>query len=180
MKYYYYRPDSDRFNAIGLKPEDRNLISIRTVYARILPTWKPIEVVEFDDNPGVEGDFPSLTNYNQLPVMSHKAWQALEPVIGSCCEPLPLRHPSGSSLYLVHFTESTDALDVEKSELKRYTDGGIMRVVRYALKSETIRGRHAVKLPKESGGEVLVDEEFRKAVEANKLLGLEFKEVSMV
>ena len=44
----------------------------------------------FEDNPETEGDFPSLSNYNMIPVASQRAWETLRPLIGNCCEALPI------------------------------------------------------------------------------------------
>lgn len=180
MRYYVYRPDANRFNGIGLKTEDRDVIKVRNIDAPVLETWTPVVVHGFDDNPGKEGDFPSLSNFNEIPVMSERAWDALHPLISYCCEALPIIHPTGKPYFIIHVMETIDGLDADRSEVKRYTDGGIMRVVRYSFKPEMLKGKHIFKLPLESGGELIVDDDFRRAVEANGLKGLQFKELPMV
>jgi len=127
-----------------------------------------------------QGDFPSLGNYNMLPVMSQRAWEALRPLIGHCCEALPIIHPSGRPYYIIHVMNTIDALDEDRSEVKRFSDDGIMRVVRYALKSDLLEDQHIFKLPHESGGDLLVDDEFRRVVEENGLQGLIFKPIPLV
>lgn len=75
-----------------------------------------------------------------------------------------------------------DALDVEVSEVSR-TDEKIpliQRVYRYELHEEKFVGHPLFKLPFESGSEMIVDDEFRKVVETNRLRGLKFKELPRV
>ena len=40
-----------------------------------------------------------------------------------------------------------------------------------------LSGKHIFKLPRESGAELIVDEDFRRAVEGNGLKGLQFREL---
>ena len=62
MRHYVFLPNSDQFNAIGLEPADRNIIEVRNLDTSTLGTWTPVIVHGFEDNPGEEGDFPSLTD----------------------------------------------------------------------------------------------------------------------
>jgi hypothetical protein len=156
------------------------VIKVRNINAPVLDTWTPVVAHVFEDNPGTDGDFPSLSNYNELPVMSERAWVALRPLIGYCCEALPIIHPAGKPYFIVHVMETIDGLDANRSEVKHFTDGGIMRIVRYSFKPEMLQDKHIFKLPRESGGELVVDDDFRRAVEANGLKGLQFKELPMV
>src|SRR5438105_4293821 len=134
MSFYYYRPDSNNFNGIGLQSDDAEIIQIRHIDNPISEKWKPIVVFEFDDNPVQEGDFPSLSNYNELPVMSKRAWDYLQPLIGYCCEALPIRHPTNKPYFIIHVMQTIDCLNVDKSEVTRYSDGRIMEIDRYSLK----------------------------------------------
>jgi hypothetical protein len=71
--------------------------------------------------------------------------------------------------------ETIDCLDVEHSEgVERFSDGGVMDVERYCLKTSMLAGKHIFKLPRETLGRLLVDDVFRDAVEKNGLTGLEF------
>jgi hypothetical protein len=180
MKYYVYRPDANHFNGVALDGENSNVVKIRNIDHPILKSWTPVVVHDFEDDPGVEGDFPALSNYDELPVMSQRAWDALYSLIGPSCEALPVVHPSRQPYFIVHVLETVDCLDVGQSVVERYGDGGIMQIVRYSFKLEKIHGQHIFKLPMESGGELIVDEEFQRAVEANGLKGLLFEQLPMV
>jgi len=181
MKYYVYRPDSNNYAGIGVSPGDESsVVDIHNQDARLSSTWTPVVVHGFDDNPVEEGDFPSLSNFWRIPVLSQKAWDVLRPLIGYCCEALPIIHPTGKPYFILHVMETVDGLDADRSEVKRFSDGGIMRIVRYSLRQEMLQGKHIFKLPRECAGELIVDDDFRRAVEANGLKGLQFKELPMV
>lgn len=180
MHYFHYRPDANNFDAIGLQEKDRE--SVVNMYYRddsVVSTWTPVVTFAFDDNPGMEADIPSLNDYGRLPVMTEHAWVALRPLIGYCCEALPIIHPNGKPHFLVHVMETIDCLDLKRSEVKRFTDGGIMRVVHYAFKPGMLEGKHIFKLPLQSGSDLIVDDDFRSAVESNGLTGLLFTELPM-
>ena len=180
MRYYRYHPDANNYAGIGFQHEDDEAVTdVHFTDEPLAANWKPPVAFEFEDNPPKQGDFPSLSNYNEIPVMSERAWEALRALIGHCCEPLPIIHPSGQPYYIIHVMNTIDALDEDRSEVKRFSDGGIMRVVRYALKHDLLRGEHIFKLPRESGGELLGDDEFRRVVEENSLQGLIFKPIPL-
>jgi hypothetical protein len=77
--------------------------------------------------------------------------------------------------------KTIDALDEERSELSRSRiSGRVSRTYKYAFKPGLLIGQHIFKLPLMSGGELLVDDEFRRVVEDNNLKGLLLKPLPMV
>ena len=180
MKYYRYAPDANHYNGIGLRNEDReDILAMHSQSIVRMPTWRPPVVHGFDDNPGVEGDFPSLSDYNKIPTFSQRAWDALSPLIARVCEALPIRHPTGRPFYIINVLEIVDCIDEEKSEIDRYSDGGIRRVIRFCFKPNMLGGKHIFKTPRKSGADLIVSQEFRRQVEANELKGLRFHALSM-
>jgi len=186
MTYYRYRPDANNYAGISFysgipSPEHKRVLGIRRIDHSLLDEWVPPTAHGFEDNPPRDGDFPSLSDYNEIPVMSQRAWEALRPLIGYCCEALPFNHPSGDPFYIIHAMETIDCLDDERSELTRNaTTGRVNQIFKYAFKPGMLEGKHIFKLPIESGGELLVDDEFRKVVEEHGLKGLQFKPLPMV
>jgi len=186
MNYYRYRPDADNFAGIGFEweidsSEEKRVLGVHNIDYPVIAEWTPPVAHGFEDNPPTEGDFPSLSNYWRIPVMSQRAWAALRPLIGDCCEALPIVHPSGQPFYIIHVMQTIDALDDERSELWRNpATGRVGDISCYAFKYELLAGKHIFKLPRESGGELLVDDEFRKAVEQHGLKGLLFHPVPQV
>ncbi len=114
-------------------------------------------------------------------MMSERAWTALKPIIGDACEALPVIHPFAGTYFLIHVMRTIDALDVDASEVDRYQSGDkrIARIYRYSFRPKLIEGKHIFKLPRDCGRSLIVDDEFRKAVEANQLRGLRFRELPM-
>ena len=105
----------------------------------------------------------------------------MEPLIGYCCEALPIIHPTGKPYYIIHVMETVDCLVEDKSEVRRRQyDGRILQIYKYAFKYNLLVGKHIFKLPFMSGSKLLIDDEFRKAVEQNGLKGLVFKAVPLV
>lgn len=185
MDYYRYRPDANNFAGIGFdweidSPEEKRVLGVHDIDHPVIAEWTAPVAHGFKDNPTTEGNFPSLSNSWSIPVMNQFAWNALRPLIGYCCEALPIICPGGQPFYIIHVMETIDALDEERSVVKRYSDGGVMRVISYSLKGDLLGGKHIFKLPRESGGELLVDNEFRKAVEEHGLQGLLFDPVPQV
>src|SRR2546425_226987 len=146
--------------------------------APLFPTWKPIVVHCFDDSPGLEGDFPSLSDFNEIPVLGQRAWDALKPLIGPYAEALPIQHPSKQPFYIVNVLVILNCLDEQRSELTRNeATGRVSRVYGYCFRKDVINDRPIFKTPLQSGSELFVSDEFRKIVEDNDLKGLLFKEL---
>ncbi len=82
---------------------------------------------------------------------------------------------------MIHVLDTIDALDIEQSEVSRSEgrDRRVRRIYQYVLKTSLLEGKHIFKLPLMSGGELIVDDEFRTAVEQNGLQGLRFKPIPM-
>lgn len=179
MGFYVYRPDANNFAGIGFSlADDERIVQVHDIDSPLADQWIAPVAHGFDDNPETEGDFPSLSNYWRIPVMSQRAWEALRSAIGYCCGALPIIHPTGKPYFIIHVMDTIDGLDCAKSELTRNASSGrVNRIFRYAFKHDMLQGKRIFKLPLESGGELIVDEDFRRAVETNGLKGLRFKEL---
>ncbi len=178
MKYYRYRPDANNFAGIGFSQDDnQRIVDVHYTDTPLADRWVAPVAHGFEDNPETQGDFPSLSNFWRVPVVSQPAWDALNPLIGYCCEALPIIHLTGKPYYIVHVMETVDCLDTDRSEVKRFSDGGIMRIVRYSFRHELLPGKHIFKLPRKCAGDLIVDDDFREAVEANALKGLNLKQL---
>jgi hypothetical protein len=114
------------------------------------------------------GDFVQLFG----PSINLKAKEILEPYIGNTVEFLPLKTDLGT--YFTLNVSLVDCLDVSRSELKRFHDGGIMRVERYAFYENRLKDIHLFHIPEIKGSRWFVSNEFKILVEANSLQGLLF------
>lgn len=182
MTFYQYRPDANNFAGFGFSLDDnKRIVDVHYTDTPLAGEWVAPIAHGFEDNPPTEGDFPSLSNFWRIPVMSQRAWDALRPLIGHCCEILPIIHPSGKPYFIVHAMETIDCLDCANSELSRNAaTGRVCRIFRYAFKPGMVAGKHIFKLPLQCGAELIVDDEFRQFVEDNRLKGLKFEEIQLV
>ena len=172
---------ADDYASVGLADADHDrVLGIRRIDRPLAAEWSPPTTFRYEDDPPEDGDFPSLNDYCSIPIMSQRAWDVFLPLIGDCCEALPIDHPSGKPFYIIHVMKTIDALDEERSELCRLSDGRVSRTYKYAFKPGLLTGQHIFKLPLMSGGELLVDDEFRRVVEDNNLKGLLPKPLPMV
>ena len=181
MGFYVYQPNANSFAGIGFSLGDNDrIVDVHYTDTPLADWWIAPVAHGFEDNPETEADFPSLSNFWRIPVMSQRAWDVLRPLIGYCCEALPISHPSGKPYYIIHVMDTVDCLDTTKSDFTRNaTTGRVNRIRRYAFKSGMLHGKHIFKLPLESGGELIVDDVFRNTVETNDLKGLRFKELAV-
>lgn len=188
-RFYEYDPDANSFAGVGFGvgdifdngDDDAKITSLHWSDAPLQQTWKPLTCHSYDDNPSEVGDFASVSNYRKVPMLSERAWKALQPVIGEVCEALPVLHPFKKNFFLVHVLNTVDALNAFESEVERRSadDQRIRNVLRYAFRYDLIEGMHIFKLPNKSGGSLIVDDVFRTVVEANGLRGLRFRELPL-
>ncbi|WP_390896825.1 imm11 family protein [Rubinisphaera margarita] len=154
--------------------EEHRVLGVHRCDSALLENWIPPIARSLNGDTLAEGDFPSLSNFWRIPIVSQRAWEVLRSLLGRC-EALPIIHPTGNRYYIVHIMETIDALDERRSEVARNrTTGRINSIRRYSFVWDRIHGKHIFKLPADSGGEVIVDCRFREAVEQNGLRGLVF------
>lgn len=177
-----YTTAANHFASIGVPSIDNDrVIDLNFSDVPLVEGWDaPIAFGYEEDRRQPFGDFVSLSNYYHVPVVTQHTWDLLKPLIGYCCEALPVIHPSRRPHFLIHVMETIDALDAERSDINRSKiDGRITRIYKYAFKPGLLEGKHIFKLPLESGADLLVDDEFRKVVEENGLKGLLFQPLPM-
>jgi hypothetical protein len=188
-RFYEYDPDANSFAGVGFAVgevdndnDDGSIVSNLHRYDKpLLDAWTPLACHGFDDNPPEVGDFPSVSNWRVVPMLSERAWQVLQPVLCETCEALPVNTPFESRYFLIHVLSTVDALDEQASEVERRSidDPRIRNVLRYAFRNELIAGLHIFKLANRQGGGLIVDDVFRNVVESNGLRGLCFRELPM-
>lgn len=137
--------------------------------------WHPIEVNFESEARKIPGDFPSIGGLP--PVFSHKAIAVLGQLINESVEILSLK-PFSLNLYAVNVTQVIDCLDESKSKIKRFSDGGIMRIEKYIFHDNCIGHANIFKIPQQLRGRIYVSHTFKMAVEENNLKGLIFHLVS--
>jgi len=102
----------------------------------------------------------------------------LEPLIATQVEFLPFETLVGP-YYGLH-VQYVDCLDTSRIEAKYFSDGRVMRVVKYAFHWERLEGIHIFHLPELGLSRLFVSDELKRVVEENGLTGLLFYHVPLV
>jgi hypothetical protein len=131
--------------------------------------WAPLNVKMVRDGLG------SITPTDVMllgtePAFSARAVEALASIVFKHGQILPLRSADGE-FYLWSVTRAVEALDVTASTLKRFTDGGIMSVSRWAFLASVIRDLEAFKVPPFLRANVFVNQAFVERAQAAGLSG---------
>ncbi len=116
------------------------------------------------------GDFVWLVGAESAAVFNDKALQVLRLLMGDSVEILPLQCED-DSVHLVNVIDMIDCLDQEKSTIKRYSNGSIMKIIRHVFKEELLQNKHIFKLPQPQVP-IYVSDTFKKTVEEHELRGL--------
>jgi hypothetical protein len=111
-----------------------------------------------------------------LPVFSRRAVEATRDLLGNNTELVELEW-RGLGLVAVNVTEIRDALDVERSEVVRFSSGRVMRVVKYEFFADRLRGASIFRLPELARSDLHVTDDFVTRVSECRLTGFEFTPV---
>lgn len=120
-------------------------------------------------------DYSDL-NYSVHPIFSGRARQILGPHIDGLGRWIELECDE-APYWLFWITNVVDAMDEEKSELKRFADGRVLRIVRMSLKPDKVQDQWLFTLPQRQGSNRLVTQRFVDLVQQQGLTGFAFKPV---
>jgi hypothetical protein len=147
---------------------------------RLTGSWTPMKFSLFEADYEVDkpiGDFSGIASVVPL-IVSSKTRDVLSSFVKDQVEFLPIETEVGDFQALNVMI--VDCLDHSKSKFKRFNDGRIMRVEKYAFKPETLKGLHIFRIPEEVMSRIYVDKAFKEIVEENSLTGLDFNKIPMV
>jgi hypothetical protein len=120
----------------------------------------------------IEGDFISVDREIGL---TAEAVKKIGPIFENYGELLPLDvNGDLNKVFWFHCTRVLDALDESKSKVKRFPNGRIMAVDKYAFLSDRIGATELFHL-KEERGHAFCTEAFKQKIESENLTGLEFR-----
>jgi hypothetical protein len=143
-----------------------------------LATWKPIKVIRMDSErenlTKPLGDRAGIDARHDPPVFSRRALDVLLPYIGRFGQVLPLDFDEWE-YSLFNITNVVDALDVQKSELAYFKDGGFKRVLRFAFNPEAVRDQWIFKIPQHPRMFAFVTDRFVDLVKQHGLSGFGFE-----
>lgn len=183
MNIYKLKSDFERYQGLRkLKEEDRKkLLDYRLDHrwfrgAAIGDQWWPIAMgLNEGDEDLPSGDFP----WCSFPAFSKRAVEALRNLLEPNGEILPLICEFGD-YYAFNTTSVVDALDEERSELKRFKSSGrISEILRYEFYPEKLQGLSIFKLRQFPAGDYVTDTFVQRVQEAG-LVGFDFSTARQV
>lgn len=133
--------------------------------------WKPIGVIVPKEEQHLpKCDFPELLP--DVPVFSRRAKELLTDLLVPFGEFLPLLTDTGE-YYAFNVINRIDVLNEKKSELERFPDGRVMRVVKYEFYPEKIQDQLIFQIPQETT-RIYVTDKFVENVKEYNLTGFEY------
>ena len=171
---YLPRP-ADGYEGALCVDEDGDEYLVQTDGKACADTWRPVRVRRFSEGRDNQpADFPWLGG-NAL-AMRRSAVEALADIFEEGCEILPLATDDDVELFVLNVTRVIDALDMERSTIRRLPDGGMIYLIEAAAFHEhMVRDVDFFKLPTERVNNVFVGERFIERVRAAGLGGLKFE-----
>jgi len=110
-------------------------------------------------------------------ILNEKSYKILYPYLKNHSQIFRLKNEN-KIFYVINVIDVIDCLDYEKSELKLFPSSGrVMRVIKYAFRTEKLKNASIFKLPEFPNSISYVTEEFKKIVEDNNITGFKFKEL---
>ena len=175
IKYWIIRADSDKyrsFNSIG-RNENNEIEKVNCGYS-LSENWFPENTAFYTDEKGKENkkNIADFMRFQGIAI-NEKAKTILAPIISDSVEFLPIITQIDS--YWLLNISVIDCLDQEKSQVKLYSSGRIMAVLKYAFYEERLPDTNIFVLP--VGIDVIITEKFKKVYDENKLTGLHFRDL---
>jgi len=169
MKVYILKADVNRFRGIYYQ-DSKSIVEFNRRFngTPIKKTWTGKERFAFIPERLPKGDILGLSSH--IPVFNCRAVEALADLLEPNGELLPITC-NGEQYFLFNATRLVDALDEANCEIIRFSDGGILDVVRYSFFEKKLIGVVAFKLPQKPLWSVYVTDPFVQRVKAAGLKG---------
>lgn len=125
----------------------------------------------------IDGPLPDFTHFalRPFPTFSARAREALDDLLTPYGEFAAIDLDEPMRYFAFNATNVVDVLDEEKSKIKRYTDGGVMRVEHHILLDSVTALPPIFKIPQTRRNTTYVNEEFVQRVQASGLQGFRFE-----
>lgn len=180
MNVYKLEADPEHFQNLGtVDDEDVDRLIDGFSGKPMAGSWTPIPVKvlisEPDDARRPPSDFPSFYS-TAWPVFSARAVDELADLLDGRGELLPLLSSEGE-YYVFNVTRLSDALDGERTEFKRFSDGRVMNISEYAFDPKAVESETIFKLPQIPEMYTFATDRFAERVRERELEGFEFQPV---
>jgi hypothetical protein len=169
--------DDEFINTVNVDSVDIvNMLELRLPLA---PNWKPIKVRRVHPTStrksAVKVDMPFYGSH--VIFLRPRAVEVLHSFITRSGELLPVEDEGGDELYMFNALSVLDALDMEKADLKYFSDGRIMRIARYEFRPDVIRDVDMFRIPQMRSSPIFLSQRFVDAVQQEGLTGAGFENV---
>ncbi|MCT4583683.1 MAG: hypothetical protein N4A54_02050 [Peptostreptococcaceae bacterium] len=127
----------------------------------------------------IKSDNPKFWTTSGILMFSKRAKDVLEEIIKDDVEFVEANYED-EIYYLVNILSFLDIIDVERSKIRRLKTGLPVEVKEYEFREGVLENQKMFKFylnKRVKGSEILVTDEFKKAVEENNLSGFKFIEV---
>ncbi len=152
---------------------------VAKLYARfngqsLAESWRELPVVRVEgDEKAAKFDCAAL---GTLVLLSARAREHLDEVLGATCEFLPVLADS-ERMFVMNVTTVINALDEERSSIRRFADGGVREVQRYSFRWALLEEARAFRLPQLLGPSFFLTQTVHDTVEREGLSGFVFERV---
>ena len=134
----------------------------------------PVPRGERDDDQ-IDGALPDFTDFALcFPTFSERAIEILGDLLIPYGELAAIEMDEPMRYFGLNATTIVDALDEEKSKIKRFTDGGVMRVEQHVLRESITSLPPIFKMPQTRRNTTYVNEQFVEVVQRHGLSGFRF------
>ncbi|MED1564519.1 imm11 family protein [Bacillus paramycoides] len=172
--------DYESFQLLNLEEDSKKYFEGKIDSAvKVSASWGEIRINCVEA--GNHSDFPHLWGEVGTPMVSERAKQFLESMLGDNVEFLPLIHNvTGEVYYIINVLNAIDAIDYEKAILKKLRSGLVIDFKKYAFLPNIVKNQTMFKvylneilhIPS-----VFVSDEFKNTILESDLKGFEFVEV---
>jgi len=175
MNLYQLGAECEKYSWIMLEPEGQ-WTGLLDHFAgqNMADAWTPVTIALIRERSFRResiGDFPTLNG--AIPVFSARAADSLGDILARHGELLPTRGLS-PTYYLYNTTTFVDALDEERSDIRRYQSGRVMHLKTVVFGRDRLLWPSVFKLPQMPKGHTYVTDEFVDRVRGADLKGFKF------
>lgn len=170
MKVYQLMCNSDEFSTLCAVSKENDYLD--ETDGTITNKWEEYDVRIFEDDKKSNKTMGDFTAIAVTPVFSKKSKELLFEDNSDEVQFLPIQCiDNKQKYYIANVINIVDCVDYERSEIKLYSTGRIMRFKKYVFFSEKLNKVNIFKIPDKPKSAPFVTEEFKKKIEKNKLTG---------
>ena len=175
MKYYKLRADVNNYAWLECKDKYFNqLFSMRG--ESLLNEWDVITLTRIHERVELPlGDYPNFT----VPIVSNKIKAILDSICDNYIEYLPIKIKKCDEIYYIfNVLNILDCINKEKSDIKYFSDGGLMEIQNYTF-NEIPNNESKVFRIKGYEKSIYINNDVKNTLEQNNCFGLLYEDTSL-